>query len=150
MRLRGIALILLVASLGLGVAACGGDDGEDAGAEPAATEATTTGETEAETNGETGDGGGEITTLEVAADPNGALAYDTTSLQAAAGKIKLEFTNDASIPHNVTFEGVDAATDTVTGGSDTLDLDLEAGKYTFYCSVAGHRAAGMEGTLTVG
>jgi uncharacterized cupredoxin-like copper-binding protein len=38
----------------------------------------------------------------------------------------------------------------VTGDSTTLDLtDVKPGTYTFYCSVDAHKAAGMEGTLTV-
>jgi plastocyanin len=35
------------------------------------------------------------------------------------------------------------------GGSQSKKIDLKPGKYTFYCSVTGHRAQGMEGTLTV-
>jgi hypothetical protein len=35
------------------------------------------------------------------------------------------------------------------GSSQSKKIDLKAGKYTFYCSIPGHRAAGMEGTLTV-
>ena len=41
------------------------------------------------------------------------------------------------------------ATPTFMGGTKTLKLTLKAGAYTFYCSVPGHRAAGMQGTLTV-
>jgi uncharacterized cupredoxin-like copper-binding protein len=41
------------------------------------------------------------------------------------------------------------ATPTFAGGSKTLTLKLRPGKYTFYCSVPGHRQAGMEGTLNV-
>jgi plastocyanin len=35
------------------------------------------------------------------------------------------------------------------GGTQSKKIDLKAGNYTFYCSITGHRAAGMEGTLTV-
>ena len=36
------------------------------------------------------------------------------------------------------------------GGTSTIDIaNLKAGTYTFYCSVPGHEAAGMKGTLTV-
>ena len=37
----------------------------------------------------------------------------------------------------------------MSGDTETLTLNLPAGTYTFYCNVPGHRAAGMEGTLTV-
>jgi uncharacterized cupredoxin-like copper-binding protein len=35
------------------------------------------------------------------------------------------------------------------GGSEILTLNLKRGTYKFYCSVPGHRIAGMEGALTV-
>ena len=41
------------------------------------------------------------------------------------------------------------ATPTFQGGSKTLSVSLKPGTYKFYCSVPGHRTAGMEGTLTV-
>jgi uncharacterized cupredoxin-like copper-binding protein len=41
------------------------------------------------------------------------------------------------------------ATRTFRGGSKILTLNLKPGTYKFYCSVPGHRTAGMEGTLTV-
>jgi len=149
MRLRGIALILLVASLGLSAAACGGDDeGNGEAAEPGTTAAQTdeTGETE---EGETeDDGGGEGTTLELAADPDGGIAFDQDELSAAAGPITISFTNAAAIPHNVSVEG--QTSETIQGGATTeLDLDLEAGEYDFICAVPGHAAQGMTGTLTV-
>jgi uncharacterized cupredoxin-like copper-binding protein len=35
------------------------------------------------------------------------------------------------------------------GGVSTVNVKLAPGTYTFYCSVPGHRQAGMQGTLTV-
>jgi uncharacterized cupredoxin-like copper-binding protein len=56
--------------------------------------------------------------------------------------------------HNVTIQKgtngpVVGATPTFTGGSRTLTANLKPGTYTFYCTVPGHRAGGMLGTLTV-
>ncbi len=92
-------------------------------------------------------------TLSLAANPEGQLKYSTTSLTAKAGKVSIDFTNTASLEHNVTVASSTGAvlgsTPTFNGGSKTLSLTLKAGTYKFYCSVPGHRTAGMEGTLTV-
>lgn len=143
-RILGLTVLLLV--LTLPAAACGGDGGGEA-----ATESTTAAEPTT-TSDSTGTGGGGATTLELAADPDGAFAFDKQALEAAAGAVTIEFTNDASVPHNVTIEGngiEEVATETVTGDSSSLTADLPAGTYDFYCSVGNHRGAGMEGTLAV-
>ncbi len=60
--------------------------------------------------------------------------------------------NMSPVEHNVTVaqgSTVLGATPTFQGGSRSLTLKLKPGTYTFYCSVPGHRQAGMEGTLTV-
>jgi plastocyanin len=92
------------------------------------------------------------TKLSLAADPGGQLSYSTKELTAKAGTVTITFTNESPVEHNVTVaEGskVLGATPTFAGGSKTLTLTLKAGTYTFYCSVPGHRQAGMEGTLKV-
>jgi plastocyanin len=132
-----VCLVLLCTLVALVAAGCGGDD-----------ESSSTTGTAADTSG--GAGGG--ATLQLAADPGGAPKFDPTTLEAPAGTVMIDFTNDSSNPHNVTIEGngiEEVASDTVTGESTSVSADLEAGTYTFYCSVDGHRAAGMEGTLTV-
>jgi plastocyanin len=130
MTRRTLLLVLALATFALALAACGGDDEEAA---PPATE---------------GNGGGQ--TVQIAADPGGGFTFDKDALEASAGETTFEFTNDASIPHNFTIEGVEgAATETVTQGNDSITVDLEAGTYTYFCSVPGHREGGMEGTLTV-
>jgi plastocyanin len=90
--------------------------------------------------------------LKLAADPGGQLSYDSKQLSAKAGSVTIAFANASSLEHNVTIaqgSKVLGATPTFTGGSKTLTVTLKPGKYTFYCSVPGHRQAGMEGTLTV-
>ena len=101
-----------------------------------------------------GTGGTSATSsLSLAANPEGQLKFDKTSLSASAGKVTIAFTNGAPLPHNLTVEGTGGstlgATPTFQGGSKTLTVNLKAGTYKFYCSVPGHRQAGMEGTLAV-
>jgi plastocyanin len=91
------------------------------------------------------------TTLPLAADAS-ALAFDKTELSAKAGKVTIDFNNPSPIPHNVVIEenGKElAGFEPVAEGQEEVSAELEAGTYTFYCSVPGHREAGMEGTLTV-
>ena len=89
--------------------------------------------------------------MKISADPSGALKFEQTDVSATAGSITIDFTNMSSLPHDVKIEGNGASggTDEITDSSTTATVDLEPGTYTFFCSVDGHRAAGMEGTLTV-
>jgi plastocyanin len=92
--------------------------------------------------------------ISVAADPRGILRYTASSLSARAGSDTVHFINDSPIPHNMTVRRgtngpIVAATPTFNGGTRTLQVALKPGLYTFYCSVPGHRAAGMHGTLEV-
>jgi plastocyanin len=95
---------------------------------------------------------GPSTSLKLAADSDGELGYNTKQLTAKAGRVTITMTNMSPIEHNVTLARgatVLGATPTFQGGSKSLTLNLKPGTYSFYCSVPGHRAAGMEGTLTV-
>jgi plastocyanin len=90
-------------------------------------------------------------TVPLAAVPN-AIAFNTKTLSAKAGKVTIAFTNSGALEHNVTIaqgNTVLGATPTFSGGAKSVTLTLKPGTYTFYCSVPGHRAAGMEGTLNV-
>jgi plastocyanin len=92
------------------------------------------------------------TTLKLAANPAGQLSYDTKQLSAKAGTVTIDMSNMSPVEHNVTIaEGgkVLGATPTFTGGTKALTVKLKPGTYTFFCSVPGHRQAGMEGTLKV-
>jgi plastocyanin len=91
--------------------------------------------------------------LALAANPEGQLAYSTKTLTASAGKVTVDFTNMSPLDHNMTIESsshkIVGATPTFQGSTKPLTLDLKPGTYKFFCSVPGHRMAGMEGTLTV-
>jgi uncharacterized cupredoxin-like copper-binding protein len=91
--------------------------------------------------------------VSLSAATSGALMFSTTSLHALAGKVTIHFTNQAPESHNFTLATTAgktvAATPTFMGGTKTLVVTLSAGKYTYFCSVPGHRQAGMQGTLTV-
>jgi plastocyanin/mono/diheme cytochrome c family protein len=93
-------------------------------------------------------------TIDIAANPSGALMFTTKTLTVAkAGKVTIVFTNKAPEGHNFTLANsagkVLAATPTFMGGAKTIVVTLAAGTYTYYCSVPGHRQAGMQGTLSV-
>jgi len=151
--IRGTAAIALLAA-GVLAAGCGGSSSsstssttESSAAAPSTSTATSSSSAAAPAPS------GAAQVLKLAADPSGGLSYDTTTLTAHPGKVTIEFTNMASIEHNVTVSsssGSDiGATPTFSGATKSLTVDVKAGTYTFFCSVPGHRQAGMQGTLTV-
>jgi plastocyanin len=114
---------LLFTTLALGVAACGAPADTAAPAPVSAADVT------------------------VVADDMRFVAPPAT---LAAGTTVVALDNVDGAPHDLTVEGVDGATIGARGGeAEAGELTLESGTYTVYCSVGGHREAGMEFTLTV-
>lgn len=142
-----LVAFLALAFASLALVACGGGD------DNATTETTGGGETTTEATEGNAGGGGSASTLKFEADPNGELAYTTTSATAKAGTATIEFNNPQSLTHDVAIESSSGEevgkTELIADGTDTATVNLKPGSYTFYCSVPGHREAGMEGTLTV-
>lgn len=70
--------------------------------------------------------------------------------EVPAGTSELIVQNNGSIQHNLTIEG--SETPLIDGGdSSTLDISsLTPGTYKMYCSIPGHEAAGMKGSVTIG
>jgi outer membrane protein assembly factor BamB len=101
------------------------------------------------TTPEPSSGGG---TVALAAKDN-QLAYTTNKATATAGKVTIKFTNASALQHNVVLTGpggkVVGQTPIFHGGTKDFTANLKPGTYTYYCSVPGHRQAGMQGTLTV-
>jgi plastocyanin len=141
------ALSLGAVALTLGLAACGGSSSSSTSS--TAAPASSSSSTSSSASGS----GGASGTISDSADPSGQLKFTKSTLTAKAGKATVDFTNSSSLPHNMTIEDSSGkqvgATPTFTGGSKSFTVDLKPGKYTFFCSVPGHRQAGMQGTLTV-
>jgi mono/diheme cytochrome c family protein len=92
--------------------------------------------------------------IDIPADPTGQLAYVTKQATAPAGKLLVSSTNKSSTPHDIAVQGpgVSLTKGPVVsngGTSKVPPVSLKAGKYVFFCTVPGHRQAGMQGTLTV-
>jgi plastocyanin len=152
-----LPLLAALTALSLGLAACGSSSSSSAtsasgGTGTSASSGTgTSASSGTGTSGGAAAGGGEQA---IAADPSGQLAYTKKTLTASAGTVKIAFTNKAPLGHNLTIQKgsngpVVGATPTFEGGTKVLSVKLAPGTYTFYCSVPGHRMAGMVGTLTV-
>jgi plastocyanin len=121
---------------------------------PATSSSSTATTTSASSSAAPPASGQATTTLAVSANKTGMLMFNVKTLTAKAGKVTINFTNDSPLAHNLTVQSgtsgpTIAATPTFTGGTKSITMTLKAGTYTYYCSVPGHRQAGMLGTLTV-
>lgn len=124
-RRTHLSAALLLGALAL--TACGGDDDARGGDAPAPA--------------------ADARAIEVVADD---FAFEPSEITAEAGEELAVALTSVDTDHDFTVEDLDFHVhadqgDTVTGG---LTVE-EPGTYTFYCSVPGHRGAGMEGTLTI-
>jgi plastocyanin len=149
--MRRASAVLAVAALAtLGLAACGGGSSNN-DTTAAATPTNTAPAGGGATGG--GGGGGGASTVNISTPSGSSLAYDEKSVNASAGNVTIDFDNKQALQHDVTVADssgkVLGATDLVSSGTATTTVNLTAGTYTFYCSVPGHREAGMQGTLTV-
>ena len=91
-------------------------------------------------------------TLEIDANPTGQLLFLAKNATATAGPVTIRMKNMSAVQHDIaiTGNGVNKVGPIVAnGGVSTVSATLAPGTYTFYCSVDGHRAAGMVGTITV-
>jgi plastocyanin len=152
--MKKAAALLLLALAALALVACGSDN--ETTSTPATSEGAAAGgaeETQAEGGAAAGGAEGGGSTLSVEADPGGQIAYTSATATAKAGEVTVDFENPQPLTHDVAIEDSSGQTigktDLIEEGSTSTTVSLKPGKYTFYCTVPGHREAGMEGTLTV-
>jgi uncharacterized cupredoxin-like copper-binding protein len=142
----GAVVLVLICS-----AACGGATDDGAGSPPAATTAVP---------------GEPPAVLDLAMRD---LAFDRQTVELTAGDVvELRLANRGTLPHDVTIDRIPAdvqvmhAGGRVGNGRSDVHVALDGGKtaairlrgrapgdYVFYCSVSGHRQAGMEGKVVV-
>ncbi len=127
---RRVGALLCAALMAVGLAACGGgggDSGPKAYVEPK---------------------GASTETIAIEA---GNFYFKPDKITASPGIATIELTAKSGI-HDFVFDGAYPGFQLEAdggGGTQKMKIDLKPGKYTFYCSITGHRAQGMEGTLTV-
>jgi outer membrane protein assembly factor BamB len=92
--------------------------------------------------------------IKIEANPTGLLKFTESSIHAKPGSETVSFTNNSPIEHDVVIattspEKILGQTPIFVKGTKTFKVTLPAGTYVYYCSVPGHREAGMEGKLTI-
>jgi plastocyanin len=113
------------AGLAVALAACGEDDG---GADLPAVQGPTSPKRE-------------VSATEMAYEPD-AVAVD-------AGDVEVVLHNEGSTLHDLRIEDEELVVEAMSGETGTGEISLEPGRYQFFCSISGHREAGMEGVLEV-
>ena len=90
-----------------------------------------------------------IATLKIQA---GNSWFKPKQLESPAGIVRIRLKNSEPGVHTLVIEDVPDFKLQVSGKGATSEskVELKARKYTFYCSIPGHREAWMEGTLTAG
>ena len=121
-------------------------EAEAKGNEPTTTEQTRTQATSTQSTTTTASAPKAVTATET----EFKIALPSTTI--GAGSYRFDVKNDGKIDHDFVIKGngVDEKTPTIGAGeSATLDVDLKPGTYDVYCSIPGHKEAGMDLKLTV-
>jgi hypothetical protein len=90
-----------------------------------------------------------VGTLEVDANPN--LTFQSTAFTVPAGIILVNYVDKSPAHHTLAFDEKEFTGFllSVPDGKNSEKVELAAGQtYTIFCTVPGHRAAGMEATVT--
>jgi predicted lipoprotein with Yx(FWY)xxD motif/plastocyanin len=89
------------------------------------------------------------TTLTVAAGSPTEFGFKLSQLTVPTGVVTFVVTNDGQLPHDFKIAGKQTKL-LQSGQSQTLKITFtKAGAYPYLCTVSGHAAAGMKGTLRV-
>lgn len=82
--------------------------------------------------------------------PSGSMGIDPATVAVKSGEeVVLNVTNDGTIVHNLHVEGGDHTADLQQFSSAELNVGKVTSDLTLFCSIPGHREAGMEMKITV-
>lgn len=97
------------------------------------------------------DAGDDSGSSTIAVTGTNALEFEPGTLTATAGAVTVELTAEDADQHTFVIEELGDSQVAAASAGETASgtVELEAGAYTFYCDIPGHRSAGMEGELTV-
>lgn len=77
------------------------------------------------------------------------IYFDPAEITAKAGNAKFILPNEGAAPHDFSIDELSIQVDMPAGETQTIEVELPAGTYQYYCNVPGHKEAGMVGTLVV-
>jgi uncharacterized cupredoxin-like copper-binding protein/mono/diheme cytochrome c family protein len=78
------------------------------------------------------------------------IFFDPTDLTAPADTaVTVDLVNEGAAVHDFTIDALGVHVTLNPGESGQATINAPAGTYEFYCSIPGHKDAGMHGTLTV-
>lgn len=80
------------------------------------------------------------------------IGWREKELKIGPGEVTIEMVNEGAIAHTFVLEGVTGGKKLSTpsgGAKDHATFPLQAGTFTYFCDIPGHRQGGMEGKLTV-
>ena len=142
--MRRLAVFVALSAIGL-VAGCGDDDTSSGTTDT--TGATSEDGAEHDEHGESSEAADDARVIEVSAT---SFEFTPSDISVEAGEdVAIELTSDDTL-HDFTIDDLDAHVAADAGETETGGFRAdEPGEYTYYCSVDGHREAGMEGTLVV-
>jgi plastocyanin len=77
------------------------------------------------------------------------IRFDVKEIKATPGPLTVTLVNHGAVDHTFEIQRTSLLLKTNPGASATGTVTLAAGTYTFDCTIPGHAAAGMKGTIVV-
>lgn len=77
------------------------------------------------------------------------IYFDPAEVKIKAGPVTFTLPNEGAAEHDFSIDELGISVNMPAGTTQTLEVDIPAGTYQYYCNIPGHKDAGMVGTLVV-